>query len=151
MDNPNLLNCLVLARNTLPLSFTLPLFFYLSPLPFFFLIYLSYSIPLSSFFPHSLPPYSSLPPSLSIIPSFSLPSSLPLPFPFRTHSSLPLFCLSSFRHALPLNPTLHDTSYSSIFLSLSILSFIFISLPLFLHPSPFPPALCFSITHIKTF
>src|SRR6218665_265782 len=152
MDNPNLLKCLVLARNTPPLSFSLPLFIYLpsflplSSLPFFFLLYIYIYIYIYI--------YLLLHPSLFIFPSLPLllSSSLPLPFPSHTHSSLQLSRLSSFRHALSLNPILHDTSYSSIFLSLSILSSIFIPLSLFLHRSPFPSLfMLFHYTHNNIF
>jgi len=60
-DVPNLLNCLILTINTLPLSSSTPLFIYLPPflpLPFLPLFFL---------------PYNSLTPSLSFI--FSLPPS----------------------------------------------------------------------------
>src|SRR6218665_2736240 len=164
MDNPNLLNCLLLTRNTLPLSSTLPIFIYLAPLlalyppPLFFLrpIYLSYSIPHSSFFPFSssLHLSFSLPLFLPLLFSpLSLPSSLPLPF--LSYSSLPLIRLSSYLPAIEafsLNPTLHYTSYSSIFLSLSILSSLFIPQPLFLHPCPpSHPSLRFSTKRITMY
>src|SRR6218665_1313720 len=77
MDNPNLLNCLTLSRNTLPLSYSLPLFIYFRsfltyqlfllspPSSSYTCIYVSYSIPLSSdsplFLLTSLFLYSSFP------------------------------------------------------------------------------------------
>src|SRR6218665_325417 len=96
MDNPNLLNWSILTRNTLPLFF---------------------------------------PPSISLLPSFFLPPSLFyfLSFSYSLSSSslflffFPLFRLSFFSllgpDAFPPNPALDDNSYSSIFLSHSILCF----------------------------
>src|SRR6218665_2953107 len=156
MDNHNLFNCLIFTRNSLPLSSTTPIFIYLPPFissflfsPLFFPLSLSYSLPLflfSLFFLLS----STLPFSFSIFPSFSLPPYVtPLLF---FYSSLPLFFLCPFLFAtcisLSLNPTLHETSYCSIFLYLSILPSHFLSLPLslslslsssisFLYPSLF--------------
>src|SRR6218665_1006442 len=105
-------------------------------------MYLSYSNPSLFIFPFLFPLTSLfLPPSLSFPPLFLPPSPLPppplpffpLPLSFRSslsYSSLPLFPLSSILPAIEafsLNPTLHDTSYSSILLSLSILSSLFIA------------------------
>src|SRR6218665_714094 len=143
MDNPNLLNCLILTETpslSLPPSLFSSIFLPLSPLSLLPYIYIS-------LFLH---------PSLFIFPSFSssllLSSSLPLYLPLilfppslspspPSHILPSLYFASllfSLLEALSLNPTLHDTSYSFIFFSLSIISSLFIPLPLFLHLSPFP-------------
>src|SRR6218665_1225624 len=130
MSNPNLLNCLKLTRNTLTLSSTLHIFIYLPPFlplspPLSSFIYISLLIPLASFFPLSLPPSFSL---LSFLPSSPFPSLI---LPSLYFASL----LFSLLEAFSLNPTLHDTSYSSIFLSLysppSLPSFLSLPLPFY--------------------
>src|SRR6218665_3706276 len=145
MDNPNLLHCIILSRTALPLSSSLPPFLprSFSPsspfllFPFFPFISLLLPPPLLLFFFFllSLPPFFSLPPSLSIFPSISL-SPFFSPFPpshiFPSSISSLFFLLQAFS----LNPMLHDTSYSSILLFLSILSSLYLPLLLFLHPSP---------------
>src|SRR6218665_3716589 len=83
---PNLDNCLILTRTTLPLSSSLPFLIHrptfrpLSLSPVFLPLFLfSFSLtPFLSFFSPSLPHYFRLPPFLSIFPSFSfsLPPSL---------------------------------------------------------------------------
>src|SRR6218665_3466509 len=156
MDNPNLLNCLVLARNTLSLSSTLHLFIYLptylivtSPSSSLYISLLLY--PSLFIFPLVLPPYFSLspflPPSLSYPPSLfiPLPSPLPLPLILFPHCISPIF-LFSLLETFFLNPTLHDISYSCISLSLSILySHCIVSL--FLHTSPLPHPLYAFLLH----
>src|SRR6218665_2467088 len=101
MENPNLLNCLTLTRNTLPLSSTLPfssIFLPSSlflPLSLFFLIYVSLTPSLSlHFFSLYLFLLNSLflPSYLPLLLSFSLPPSpLPLALIFFPPSILPLF------------------------------------------------------------
>src|SRR6218665_251005 len=91
MDIPNLLNCLILTKNTLPLFSSISIFIYLHP-------FLPSSIffPLSSFLYLSLTPSLPffslflLPPSIPIFPSFSLHLPFP-PFLFFPPSILPLF------------------------------------------------------------
>src|SRR6218665_929845 len=158
MDNPNLLNCLILIRDTLPfflhhslhLSFLLPL----PPLflrSLFFPIYIFYSFPLPFFslffhsslcFPFSLPLYLPLPlssslrlpfPSLSILPSLYFSSLL-------LFSLLHAFSLSIFRSMTLLIPL---SSSPSLFFPPTF----FPSLSLHLCLSPSPPSLCFFITH----
>src|SRR6218665_2742064 len=92
MDIPNLLNCLILTRNTLSLFFHPSLHLSSSHPPFSLLslrpyISLSYSLPL--FLCLSIPPTFSLRPFLP--PSLSSPAS-----PFLPPSPLPLNCTSLF-------------------------------------------------------
>ena len=145
MANPNLLKCSILTINKLPSRFLPPsLHLYpsippaFSSLPLLPYISLSYTPSLCSFL------------SLFFLTSFLLPSSFPLYLPFPLSHIFPslyfpvllFFLLQTFS----LNPTLHDPSYSSIFLSFSIL-------PLSSHPSlpssisPSPHSLFFSSTH----
>src|SRR6218665_1893069 len=124
MDNPDLLNCIILARNTLPLFSSLPPSLS-SP------IFLSSSP--SSIFPLSLSSslYSSLllHPSIFLFPLFLflftslfLPSSLssppshPSPLIVFPSSIWPLLFSPCYKQSL--NHMLHDTSYSCIFISL---------------------------------
>src|SRR6218665_1023677 len=109
----------MLPRNTLLLSSSTPLFFYLPPSP---------------------SPFSPLSSSLCI--SYSFPPSISTPLSF-----LPSFYFASLLfpllHAFSLNPTLHDTSYSSAFLSVFFPPTLLCSLSLPLSLSPSPPSLCF--------
>src|SRR6218665_924978 len=100
MDKTNLLNCLKLTRNTYP-----------SLLP---TLYLHSSILLLSYLPIYFPP--------SLFPTLSL---LPFYFSSRYFASL-LFSLLG-PDAFSPNPAFDDTSYSSIFLSHSILPSPFFS------------------------
>ena len=125
MYNPNLLNCLIFTRNTHPLSSTLHLVINLppsfSPLPLLPYISLSYSIPLSSFFPLSLPHFS-LSPSLSILPSLCLPPH-PSLSPSRPSHILPApYFASSF---LPARSILSQSYNALLFL------FLYLPLPLY--------------------
>src|SRR6218665_1891871 len=127
MDNPNLLSCLILTGNTLPLfSSLLPSLsssILLSSLPssifspsIVFLIYLSLLLHPSLFLFSSLSLFLLtslfLPSSLSSAPSHPCPSNI-LSF---LYFASPLF---SLLQAFSLNSMLHDTSYSCIFLFLS--------------------------------
>src|SRR6218665_1619087 len=149
MDIPNLYHCLILTRTTLPLSFSLP--FLIHRPPFHPLSLLSSS--LSSFLSLLLPFSLSFPLSSSLLSSSFLPLYLPLflflppsVLPLPLYSLIPLFRLTSLRHAICiLNPTLHDISSSSIFLELPLYS----SLSLL---SSFSPSLllCVFLLHIIT-
>src|SRR6218665_645123 len=118
MNNPNLLNCLILTRNTLSFSSTLTLFVYfppflpLSPLPFFFLIYISLTPSLSLFiFPSlssSLHLSSFLSPSLSNILPPSAPPSLCLSPPAHI---LPSLYFASLLFAIPFLSILHFMTF----------------------------------------
>jgi len=134
MDNPNLLNCLILTRNTLPLSPSLPFFIYTNTNQIYNMHKVRPKCEPSSLF--LLSPSSSyvsllLHPSLFLFPSLSssllltssfllylllpLSSSLPLPFSSLSYfllSILPLFFSSCYKHSL--NPMLHDTSFANI-------------------------------------
>src|SRR6218665_893191 len=82
-----------------------------------------------------------LPSSLSFTPSHPSPSNI---LPFLYFASL----LFSLLKAFYLNPMLHDISYSCIFLSLSILSSLFLLLLLFLDFSPILLPLYAFLLHI---
>src|SRR6218665_2827942 len=101
MDIPNLLTCLILARNTpfsLPPPLSLSIFLPYSPTPF-------------SPLPFPIHPCSSLFsffPFLFILPSLVLPASLPLylTLPFSSSIRLPILCLS-------ILPSLYFASFFS--------------------------------------
>src|SRR6218665_2159501 len=138
----NLLKWSILTTITLLLSSSTPIFIYLLPfLPssnfstsVFFSITIFYCLYIFPF-PIFLPPNFSLASLLSDSHSLSL-SSLSLSFPPSHYFTSLLF---SLLYAFHLNPTLHDTSYSSIFLSLSIIPSHFTPLPFSSSiPLPFP-------------
>ena len=152
MDNLIPLHCLILTRNTLPLSSSLPLFFYIPPfLPFlppsphslFFLLsfYLTPSIYIP--FPLSLFPLTSLsPPSFILYRPLPLSTSLPLSFPslsyFPSLYFAPLFfMLQAF-----------SQSYAAWHFLFHYLPFpLYYFLPFSSFSSPSPPSLYFSIIH----
>src|SRR6218665_2687662 len=92
MDNPNLLNCLILTRNTLPLSFSTHRFIYLppfSPSSIFLPLSSSLYVHLHLLLPSSLP-FSPL--SSSFLPTSYLSLYLALPLSSST-PPLPALCL----------------------------------------------------------
>jgi len=132
MDNPNLLNCLILTRNTLTLfssllpSLSSPIFLSSSPSSIFrplYLLYisLSYSIPLSFFFPLSS--------SILLFSSLYSPPSHPSPsniLPFLYFASL-LFSLLQAFSLIPVSSSPSLLFPRSFFPSLS--SFIPLQFP----------------------
>src|SRR6218665_1624578 len=138
MDNPNLLNCLILTRNTL--SLFLPPSLHQSSL-----LHPSFSSSLLSYLSLLLPPALLFSLSLFLFPFLFLPSlSPPL---FRLSSIRPSIKINFYAHSLfiLLSMTLLIPLYSSLYIFFPPSFFLSLSLPPSLSPSP--PLYVFFITH----